>query len=162
MSKKQTRLSEQTALDEVLAPQRLEPLGRNPLDAVDDAGERAGDGGRGVRVVPEVHRSEGALSVARRVGQTPERGVKGVAHEAAGADFVHGPRGNIARHVRRARAGNEVPRDAHHGDARLRRRRVRVRDRGDGAHLVVGGVGERERDRAHERAVAVVPAGPCA
>ena len=32
-----------------------------------------------------------------------------------------------------------------------------MRDRGDGAHLVVGGVGERERDRAHERAVAVVP-----
>ena len=32
-----------------------------------------------------------------------------------------------------------------------------MRDRGDGAHLVVGSVGERERDRAHERAVAVVP-----
>lgn len=48
----------------------------------------------------------------------------------------------------------------HHGDARLRRGRVRVRDRGDGAHHVIGGVGERERDRAHKRTVSVVPLPP--
>ena len=153
----QTRLSEQAYLDDVCAPQLVEPLGRDPLDAVDDAGERAGNGGRGVRVIPEIHRDERALGVARRVGQTPERRVEGVANEAGRADLAHRSRCNVARHLRRTRAGNEVPRDMHHGDAYLRRDRVRVRNRGDGAPLVVGGVGERERDRAHERAVAVVP-----
>ena len=112
--------------------------------------------GGGVRVVPQVHRREHALGVARGVGEAPQGGALGVQHEAAGADLALWDAYEAARDVARSLAGDEPAGHVHHANARLAGGGVRVRDGGDGAHLVVRRAGEGEREDAHEGPVAVV------
>lgn len=129
---------------------------RGSLDAVDNADERVGDGGRDVRVVPEVRRGRHALGVAGHIGEAPERGVKGVAHEATGANLIHGAAtASPAASARLAPAirSRTICTMATHASVEV----GCARDHGNGARLVVGGIGKRERDSAHEQAAAVVP-----
>ena len=150
----------QALLDDVLAAQQRQPLRRDPVLAVDDAGERAGDGRRRVGIVAEVDGGEHAIRVAVSVREAPKRRLEGIEDVPAREDLAAGLADTHAatrRDLARRGARDELAGGVHHPHAGLGRGRVRVRDRRDGADLVVGRVRERERNGTHERAVAVVP-----
>ena len=64
--------------DALVQDDALEPLGRDTVDAVDGAGLLLVDRARGVRVIAEVDRNQGAIAERLRGVQRPQRRLEGV------------------------------------------------------------------------------------